>query len=618
MVLGCRYTLPPIDMAALATLYGDVSGETTRDMCVRVLYSRTRHTGTPVDTVHRTTCVEMEDGRPTPVTVIGMEADTEYQLSHEYVRVVRPQPADEGYQFTLTTGPHYIEPSPSAASVLGVQGGERLTYTTRKIPKAVTKVLAKVEVDTSVSETNVQASASEPYLMWCGITQGTGKMATSFATDLNGNVVFYHPYYKGAFLFSTEPGSMITRPAGRGNWFIGASGGSSLNPDLTDAVQSQVFAEIDPEGVPLWSLTLWELNDKLLEAGHNNLIAEVLGHHDSVRLANGDTILFGGYNTVDKSKAEYIEYYSMWNYLSLMGVADHPVPLDYVKNTPTQHYDMMLQVSGTDHSIKQVWKASEHIAMTYEEQDAYSFNVVAIDLPGMSGDPIYYGDVSGDRTHMNSIFYDPSDGDILVSVRSQDRVYKLNWSGDDTLPWGDPVYNLRDFALFDEDYTPITTYDDNLSLFSHQHCAEMYAVEGHPELKVITLFDNSNKVAYLQRPDEEHHSNALAVLVNEEKREMVLLFRKALLQYAFAVGTSQALANGNFHYHVGVQENKRGKDSLFNTSSQVYELSPEGDFIYSIKAEAAVYRAWRLTDLYAAVDYKEVDFQTLPIPQEWM
>ncbi|GCA63802.1 hypothetical protein KIPB_011964, partial [Kipferlia bialata] len=28
--------------------------------------------------------------------------------------------------------------------------------------------------------------------------------------------------------------------------------------------------------------------------------------------------------------------------------------------------------------------------------------------------------------------------------------------------------------------------------------------------------------------------------------------------------------------------------------------------------------AWRLTDLYAAVDYTQVDFKRLPVPEAWV
>ncbi|GIQ85470.1 arylsulfotransferase, partial [Kipferlia bialata] len=597
MVLGCRYTLPPVDMAALADLYGDVTGEVTQDMCVRVLYKKTMETGTPVDNWHHTTCVELEEGRPTPITVIGMYPETEYQLMHEYVRVVRPQPWDDGYQFTMTTGPHYIEPSASAPSVLGVQGGESLTYTTREIPKEVAKHIPDVNLNEGVITANIENSEDEPWLMWATIVMGMGKYVMSFVTDLNGNVVYYIPYYKGVFTFNPVLSGMISRPGGRGNWFFDGSGGSSMNPDLTNTVTSQMFAEVDCEGVPIWSLSIWEINDILLESGYTE-ICEVIGHHDAIRLPNGESIVYAGYGQVDKSKSEYIETVTMLDYYSKMGKSDVPVPLDYIETVPLQHFDMILHFNA-DHSIKSVWRAVDHIYMTYEEQDAYSMNVVNYDLPGMGVDPIYcpgmgvdpiyYGDVSSDRTHMNSLFFDPTDNNLLVSVRSQDSVYKLNWSGDDAMPEGDVMYNLRDFALYDREYNPIHTYDEGLSLFSHQHCAQMYSVDGHPDLKVITLFDNSNTVAMVQRPEEKHHSNAVALLVNEAMQEMVLLFRTPLPEFGFALGTSQALSNGNFHYHVGVHDAISGEVGLFGTSTTVYELTPEGEFLYSVEADACVY-----------------------------
>ncbi|GIQ86024.1 arylsulfotransferase, partial [Kipferlia bialata] len=402
--------------------------------------------------------------------------------------------------------------------------------------------------------------------------------------------------------------------------FLNATGEQDMNMALAANPGSNMWTEIDLEGVPLWWITIWEINDRLYEGDHD-VVAEVVGHHEAIRIPDGRTIMLAEYAEIDRSK-EMECYHGVLDWYRILTTQyDTPLPLDRVQKVPQSNYDMVLEFAK-DRSLSHVWKSSENIYITQEEQDEYSYNVLYFNLLMLALEPIYYGDSTNDRTHSNAFFYDPTDDNLFISVRSQDRVYKLNWSGYhdeaqavDRAP-GEVIYNLRDFAIFDTDYNPITLdYDNGVSFFSHQHCVEMYAVEGRPDLKLMTLFDNNNTP--VMRNGNDYHSKALAAIVNEARQEVVILFHRELPNFCFALGTSQVLENGNFWYTCGTHDSKLGRSAIFGSHTTGYELSPDGDIIYSVGGYATTYRAWRLRSLYGAVDYMPVKHKPLPIPAAW-
>ncbi|GIQ81063.1 arylsulfotransferase [Kipferlia bialata] len=294
---------------------------------------------------------------------------------------------------------------------------------------------------------------------------------------------------------------------------------------------------------------------------------------------------------------------------------DVPVPLERAMQ-PEEHWDVILTFDP-NHKLVNVWDSKEHIDMSLEEQEEWSFNNLYFNLDLQAVEAIYYGDVSSDRTHSNTFFYDPRDKNLYISVRNHDSVYKLNWdSGSEVVPQGDPIFNLQNFKFFDRDYNPITKDpENNVYTFSHQHCPVIYEIEGRDDIYVMSLFDNNNTP--VMKYGQPENSYAIAMLIHEERQEAVFMFRKALPEFSFAMGSSMALHNGNFFYLSGVHDGLFEGSSLAGAQTSIYEMNPEGEIVYSATGKANCYRGWRLNSLHGSVDYQKIDFRRLPIPEAW-
>ncbi|GIQ86842.1 arylsulfotransferase [Kipferlia bialata] len=573
---------------ALSALYLDASGDISDDFCMRVQYRRVAQAGDLPDVWHYATCNEIRPGMPTYMTVVGMQAETEYQLRHDYVRVPRPQPHD---------------------AVQGMRDGEAVTFTTGAIPKAVQKrVSPYVMRPQHIEAPNSPVSEHEGYMLQSTLKKGK-KPGLPTATDMNGNIVYYLPYYKGAYQFgSDDTGSgSLTRVSGKGTWFLNGSGKNTLNPGMSTQILSQVWAEIDLEGVPLWTLSIYQVNDMLLEGGHE-LIAEILGHHDAIRTPDGRTLLLGAYSSVDFDLEP--EVYKLRDFPECNEERKGPTPTERAEEVAEQHWDFVLEFDA-DRTLTKSWKAKDHIYQTLAEQNEESYNSIMFDLPALALEPMYYSDSAMDRTHCNTLHMDPSDGGVFLSARHYDAVFKLDWEND-----GEPLFNIQELALYDADYQPyVKDFDNNIGFFSHQHCIETYQVEGRDDVKLVSLFDNNNTLVI--KHGQPAHSNGVLALVHEARREAVILMRKPLPTFCAALGTSQVLANGNTWYHCGTHTGE-GLSGKVGSSSTVYEINTDGDIVYSAGCDAASYRVWRLHSLYGGTDYTPVaGTESLPIPEAW-
>jgi arylsulfate sulfotransferase len=147
--------------------------------------------------------------------------------------------------------------------------------------------------------------------------------------------------------------------------------------------------------------------------------------------------------------------------------------------------------------------------------------------------PITLATEADDWLHMNSISYDPADGNLVVSIRHQDAIIKIayqNGSGDGHIVWR---------LGHDGGFKMINSLDIPSPWFSHQHDVEV--VSDNP--LTLSLFDNGNT---------RHASNASALsrvqvlTVDESKNTVNIAFNYDLPVYSSSYGGVQALINGNW------------------------------------------------------------------------
>jgi hypothetical protein len=178
-----------------------------------------------------------------------------------------------------------------------------------------------------------------------------------------------------------------------------------------------------------------------------------------------------------------------------------------------------------------------------------------------------------DWTHANALTYTANDGNILISLRSQDWVLKIDYR--DGLGSGDVIWRLGpngDFTANSSDPYP---------WFTHQH---------DPTLRsdgTLTVYDNGNTRVKAQGGN----SRGQAWKIDEVNKTATLNFNADLGHFSMALGSARYLSNGNLHFESGFLFNAGEDDSV--------EVDATGQAIYKMAFYNAAYRSFRLFDLYS-------------------
>ncbi len=231
--------------------------------------------------------------------------------------------------------------------------------------------------------------------------------------------------------------------------------------------------------------TLREINlagDTLRETNTSAVNAELIAlgkpgitdfNHEALRLPNGNTAV----------------------------LATTPRTID-VNGTPTKYAGDMVLVLDQDFQVVWTWDP-----FTWLDTNR---------LPTQDEGPT-------DWTHANSIAWSPADGNLLVSMRAQDWVVKIdyaNGNGD-----GHVVWRLGP----DGDFTINST--DPYPWFTHQHDVS------YVNDSTLVLFDNGNT---RQSQDPQAHSRGQELVLDEKTMRATLVVNADLGNYAPAVGSAEA------------------------------------------------------------------------------
>ena len=199
--------------------------------------------------------------------------------------------------------------------------------------------------------------------------------------------------------------------------------------------------------------------------------------------------------------------------------------------------------------------------------------------PGGGCPPYFLARVANDWLHGNSVQMTP-DGNILYSTRHQDWLVKIDYNhgnGSGAVLWR--LGKDGDFQAVSNDASP---------WFSHQHDAGFADREG-----TLTVFDNGNIRAYA---DPSIHSRGQKWRIDETSRQATLELNADLGAYSFALGSAHKLASGGYHFNLGWVPTTP-------TSARSVEVDDSGRIRFSVDTAAALYRTFRLRDLYTAPEY---------------
>lgn len=373
--------------------------------------------------------------------------------------------------------------------------------------------------------------------------------ATPYANDLDENIIWYRP---------------ITAPFDTGYMTRPVAGGTFLTIDddpinsravckglpTTSCGDHQFLRELDMAGNVIrqtsWAILNDEINALRASQGGSQVRLNFISH-EAIRLPNGYTVTMVTDEQVKKRNSGTVDF-----------LADMIVVLD------------------TNWQVIWAWDSFDYL-------DINRMTLGGMCSTGSPGCPAQFFSVQPDGkpytqaldwTHANSISYDTRDGNLVLSVRHQSWVLKVNFSngtGDGRILW--KLGYGGSFQLAPG--YPVSDW------FSGQHDVR-YQSNG-----LLTLFDNNNPSTVTQQPGGTAHGQAWNLdLTNMVATPAVNI---DLGVVSVAVGSAVLLSNGNYEWQAG----------FINTNeAQTFEFTPSGSLVYKQQSDALTYRSYRLPDLY--------------------
>jgi hypothetical protein len=281
--------------------------------------------------------------------------------------------------------------------------------------------------------------------------------------------------------------------------------------------------EIDLAGDTVQQTNIYAINAELAALGVPAIHAF---SHDAVRLPNGDTAVIAGVTQVLN-----------------------------VNGTPTTYNADMVLVLDKNLQVAWAWNSLDCLSLTR--------------LPPLGEGP-------GDFTHANSVDFSPTDGDLIVSLRAQDWVLKIdyaNGTGDGHIVW---------HLGANGDFTVAAPSSVASPWFDHQHNAK------YVDDNTLVVFDDGNGRAAV---DSSAHSRGQEWTLNEQTMTATLVVNADLGNYSFALGSAQLLPNGNLAFTSGWPSNGVG---------QTIEVRPDGTQTFDQEIGVAEYRGYLMNNLYGS------------------
>jgi arylsulfate sulfotransferase len=363
----------------------------------------------------------------------------------------------------------------------------------------------------------------------------------AYAVDLQGNLIWDYSY-AGQTSAIVQPIKLLSN----GHMILIASAASQSVTSATPGASLVTLREIDLAGTTIRELTLSTLNSKLTAAGRNLTLTDC--HHDVTALANGHFLL------IASTVKEY----------------------DNVTGFPGANQVVGDVVLDLDQNFDPVW--------IWNEFDHLDVNRHPTNFP--------------DWTHTNAVLYSKDDGNILVSMRHQSWIVKVDY--EDGAGTGDIIWRLGEGG----DFT-LTGGTDPTDWFYGQH-QPSFISPNTTGVFSMTMMDNG--YGRLFPPGVTCGSaNAPACdytripmfQMDESAKTAALIYQNTqpLLEYSYWGGGTTWLANGNIEYDLCAVP---GPKSIVREI--VPGVNPTVAWELDIGGENA-YRANRIPSLYPGVQW---------------
>jgi arylsulfate sulfotransferase len=363
----------------------------------------------------------------------------------------------------------------------------------------------------------------------------TSNMMQAFATDRDGNPIWYYDVGQGYYPFTVKPLS-------NGHILLNV-----VSPTLS------ILREVDLAGNTIREMDINAFQQKVQSAGYDFVPAGF--HHDLLPLDNGHLLIL-----VDCSKS----FTDLPGYPGTIAVTGDVV-VDLDSNWNPDWY----------------WNSFDYLDINRH-------------LEGLP-----------DWTHSNALVYSPDDGNILVSMRHQSWVLKLdyqNGAGSGRVLWR--LGYQGDFAL--------AQGGDPSLWFSFQHFPSMISHNGAQT--TLAIWDNGDNRVLNSNGEvcidprlggiyPSCYSRATVFQIDESAMVANLLWADPLQYFGVWGGSINQLANGNIEFDL----NDPAIPPSANVASEVQEVTqtstPQVVWKMDIPVPTYAYRTYRIPSLYPGVTW---------------
>jgi arylsulfate sulfotransferase len=370
------------------------------------------------------------------------------------------------------------------------------------------------------------------------LTDGAPNNISTAVADLDGNIIWYYPIIGPNFAFPIKP-------LPDGNMLVNVTGPETANGVPTDFD----LREVGLAGNTVRDLTLPALNQKLTTAGFAPIINGSV-HHDVCVLPNGHWVVIANTEQTFTNLPGYPG--------SLQVVGDYLIDLD-------QNWNPVW-----------VWSAFDHLDV----------NRHLFGLP--------------DWTHGNALIYDPSDGNLIMSMRNQSWVFKIDY--ENGAGAGDILWKLG----YQGDFT-LAGGNDPSEWFYGQHYPFLISSTGS-QLTLAIFDDGSGRVlndsgVTCQGLYPNCYSRATIYTVDVATKVATLAFQDLPNLYTGFGGSIVVLSNGDVDYDVCAPF-----PLLPVPSARVLEVTqtPNPTLVWQADISGGfAYRAYRIPSLYPGVTWTQ-------------
>lgn len=375
-------------------------------------------------------------------------------------------------------------------------------------------------------------------------------------TDRDGNVIWYYPSPQDSYSLST----LKILPNGH---IIMSWANATLNSS------DSFIEEVDLAGNTIRKLDISGLRQQLQAAGYN--FAPQSFHHDVLPLANGHLLVL-----VNSTK----------NFTDLPG---------YPGTTPV----FGDQIVDLDQNWNVAWA-----------WNSFDYNGNGLDINRhLNGLP--------DWTHSNALVYLPEDGNLLLSMRHQSWVLKLNYNngtGDGSIIWHLGYQGDQYGAGFALTVGGVPPADQAINWFSFQHFPSLVSQNG--SLITLAVWDNGDDRVQDDVDDNDIcliggingapfcYSRATIFQVDESSMIANLLWADEQTPFGIWGGSINQLENGNVEFDLNDPEFPPAPHVASYLQEVTQTSNPQVVWEMDITPSVAnAYRAYRVPSLYPGVTW---------------